>query len=174
MQLLLNSSPNSLISCVGGGYHDRGFGGGDRGYGGGGHGVSDRGGYRLDFSHFRFRLLVGSWGVRSPLSTHSRLLVQPFSFAFSYARGAVSGTFTDLSFPICSSLTTSPIALCSRGRGIGFQGGFGGGPNGPGTHGPSPGYGVPPTAQGYSAGYGGGVKRDYDGSDDRDQKRMRY
>lgn len=67
------------------------------------------------------------------------------------------------------------FATCGfcRGRGLGFQGGFGSG-------GPAPGYGAPSDrgGSGYGGGgYGGGpggIKRDYDGGDDRDQKRMRY
>lgn len=64
-----------------------------------------------------------------------------------------------------------------RGRGLGFQGGFGSG-------GPPAGYGAPLSGGdrggggygggGYGGGPGGGMKRDYDGSDDREQKRMRY
>lgn len=43
------------------------------------------------------------------------------------------------------------------GRGLGFQGGFSG------SGGPPPG-----------GAFGGGMKRDFDGGDERDQKRMRY
>lgn len=59
----------------------------------------------------------------------------------------------------------------NSGRGIGFQGGFnsGGPPNGYGAPVPPGGGGT-----GYSGGYGGSQKRDYDGGDDRDQKRARY
>lgn len=66
------------------------------------------------------------------------------------------------------------VSWSISGRGIGFQSGFN-------SNGPPPGYGAPVAGNdrggfggGSGGGYGGGMKRDFDGGDDRDQKRVRY
>lgn len=95
--------------------------------------------------------------------------------AHAFLRRSVSFTLVDRFLVTFALMLSHWVGVCfCRGRGLGFQGGFG--PGGPATgYGDRGGGGYGGGGGGYGGGPGGGgMKRDYDGGDDREQKRMRY